>query len=237
MAIVRFGNGISEMRGSIDGVVYSRSRAGATARNRITPVNPNTSFQSSVRAQFNLAVQTWKDMPSEEAALWVDFSQTLSRLNAIGESYTPAARQVFIESTMNLLRIGETPLPAAPVDKPDEPTVDLSAVVTVANETAGLMVALAVNDLVVQPHTSHLVFQATLPLPGSTQNLQRHFKEIATVTEASDNNLFTAYQARFGADVPADIGQVIGIRMKAVNADNGFATSWYYLPTIVGLAV
>lgn len=238
MAIVRFGGGISEMRGSIDGVVFSRTRAGAIARNRISPVQPNTGFQSSVRSQFAVAVGAWKSVvTAEQADGWADFGQSLSRLNALGEAYVPAGRQIFIESAMNRQRIGTALLTDAPIDKPEDPTLDTSGASVTATVTAGDLVSLDVVDLVPGPDCTDIVAQATLPLPVTTRNLARHYRELGSQADAATLDLFGQYEPRFLTPTPAAVGQQIGVRLKGVNAANGFATSWYYLRAVLTAAV
>lgn len=50
MALVQFGGGILDARGSIGGQVFSKNRFGNYMRARITPVNPNSARQAVVRA-------------------------------------------------------------------------------------------------------------------------------------------------------------------------------------------
>jgi hypothetical protein len=238
MAIVRFGGGISEMRGSIDGVVFSRTRAGAIARNRISPVQPNTSFQSAVRSQFAAAVGDWKSvLTGEQASGWSDFAQSLTRLNAIGETYVPAGRQLYLESAMNLNRISVATLSDAPIDKPEEPTLDISGASAVGTVTAGDLVTLDVTGLVPGPDCTHIISQATLPLPVTTRNLGRHYRELGAVVDGAAIDLIDQYEARFLDPTPAAVGQQIGIRLKGVNSANGFATSWYYLQAVLTAGV
>jgi len=238
MAILRFGGGISEMRGSIDGVVFSRTRAGAIARNRISPVQPNTGFQSAVRSQFAVAVGNWKSvLTGPQATGWSDFAQSLTRLNGLGETYVPAGRQLYIESAMNLQRAGIATLTDAPIDKPEEPTLDISAATCLATVTAGDLVSLDLAALDPGPDCTHIISQATLPLPVTTQNLARHYRELGVDPDAATLDLFGAYQTRFLTPTPAAVGQQIGVRIKGVNEANGFATSWYYLRAVLTAAI
>ncbi|GAI27992.1 unnamed protein product, partial [marine sediment metagenome] len=49
MALVQYGGGVLDARGSIGGQVHSKNRFGSYIRARTTPVNPQTNRQDAVR--------------------------------------------------------------------------------------------------------------------------------------------------------------------------------------------
>jgi hypothetical protein len=62
---------ISSGSGSIAGCTYSRNKAGNYIRNRTVPVNPQTSFQSTVRSSFGGLAQAWStSLDAAERAAW-----------------------------------------------------------------------------------------------------------------------------------------------------------------------
>ena len=103
MALVRFGNGVSELRGSIAGNVFSRGRSGAIVRNRTTPVNPNTQAQADFRYLFSQTAANYTTLTKQQQHNWDLYAQELAFWrNRLGEPYTPSGRQVFQYCNMNL---------------------------------------------------------------------------------------------------------------------------------------
>lgn len=103
MALVRYGNGVSELRGSIAGNVFSRGRAGAIVRNRTTPVNPNTQAQADFRYLFSQTAANYTTLTKSQQEAWTEYAQMLTFWrNRLGEPYTPSGRQVFQYCNTNL---------------------------------------------------------------------------------------------------------------------------------------
>ena len=86
MALCRFGGGIADMRGSIGGTVFSRTRFGATARNRTTPVDPGTSFQMEVRAIMGQVRDAfYNTLTAAQRTAWTQYANNVSMSNRLGE--------------------------------------------------------------------------------------------------------------------------------------------------------
>src|SRR3546814_3353017 len=51
---VKFGALMTDARGKLGGHVFSKNRAGSYLRTKVTPVNQQTSYQTSVRALFEI---------------------------------------------------------------------------------------------------------------------------------------------------------------------------------------
>lgn len=103
MALVRYGNGVSELRGSIAGNVFSRGRSGAIVRNRTTPVNPNTQAQADFRYLFSQTAANYTTLTKSQQEAWTEYAQMLTFWrNRLGEPYTPSGRQVFQYCNTNL---------------------------------------------------------------------------------------------------------------------------------------
>lgn len=76
----------SELRGSINGTVFSRNRYGAYARNRTNPVNPNTVSQQVARAALANTAQQWRELTDGERLLWKNYADASPVTNRLGES-------------------------------------------------------------------------------------------------------------------------------------------------------
>src|SRR3546814_20356183 len=62
MAKVKFGALMTDARGKLGGHVFSKNRAGSYLRTKVTPVNPQTSYQTSVRALFGAISPQWSGL-------------------------------------------------------------------------------------------------------------------------------------------------------------------------------
>jgi hypothetical protein len=107
MALVRFGNGVSEIRGSIAGNVFSRNGSGAIIRNRINPVNPQTQAQMDVRYLFGYLAARFADLTLTQKELWDEYAALLSfGKNKLGESISYSGRQAYQMCNSNLVLAG-----------------------------------------------------------------------------------------------------------------------------------
>lgn len=65
-----------ELRGKIGGTVYSRNKAGAYARARVTPVNPQTVRQQNARYRFGNMSILFQSLSTMQKNCWETFAKT-----------------------------------------------------------------------------------------------------------------------------------------------------------------
>lgn len=65
-----------ELRGKIGGTVYSRNKAGAYARARVTPVNPQTVRQQAARYRFGNMSILFQSLSTMQKNCWESFAKT-----------------------------------------------------------------------------------------------------------------------------------------------------------------
>lgn len=115
MANVRFGGGVSEIRGSIAGTVFSRNASGAYAKARVKPVNPQTSLQDIIRSIMGTLTNLWSGtLTAAQRAAWELYASNVSMLNRLGESIFLSGFNHYIRSNANLLQAGEPPVNDGP---------------------------------------------------------------------------------------------------------------------------
>lgn len=116
MALIKFGGGITEMRGSIAGNTFSRNRYGAYSRARTKPVNPNTSLQQEYRqAVADLTARWAQTLTAAQRAAWNLYGANVVMTNKLGESINLSGFNHYIRSNVILARIGLTIVDAGPV--------------------------------------------------------------------------------------------------------------------------
>ena len=69
MASIRF-NQIADARGSVNGTVYSRGIGGLYMKNRVSPLNPQSSKQSAVRSQLSSLAAAWRSLTDSQRNAW-----------------------------------------------------------------------------------------------------------------------------------------------------------------------
>lgn len=109
MALVKFGGGIIEMRGSIAGTVFSRNSSGNYARAKTTPINPNTGLQQAVRAAMAFLTDMWgQTLTAGQRTAWNLYASSVSVLNRIGETTHISGFNHFIRSNMIRKQLNQT---------------------------------------------------------------------------------------------------------------------------------
>lgn len=232
MALFIPGPAFADIRGSIGGTTFSRSRAGAIARNRTIPINPNTERQNEVRDDFALAAAAYAGLPQEKALLWNDYASNFSRLNALGQPYTPSGKQMAIEAGLNLRAVGQSPLTVVPSDF-SEPTLDLSIMTVTITNTGGELAAFT-TALAAVTNAQFVIFQTTMQQPSSRIDLRGSYRQTHVAADPNEA-LLTPYEDLWNAGDPVLLtpGNVIGLRMRAINTANGLSTAWYYADQVV----
>lgn len=116
MALVKFGAGIADMRGSIGGTVFARNRAGATARNRTKPTNPNTGLQQVVRQIITLLTTAWSATLSvAQRSGWSAYAAAVAWTNSLGEQQFLTGFNMFVRSNSARLQAGLAQVLTGPV--------------------------------------------------------------------------------------------------------------------------
>lgn len=245
MAIIRFGGGVSEARGSIAGNTFSRTRAGAIIRNRITPVNPNTAAQSGRRAAFQNVTDGFKELSKQAVDDWNAAAQNVSRLNALGETYTPSGKQLFMQAYLNrILQDPAVDIVATASDTlnaivsnnnlPAMPTFEVDLV-----NTADVLTAITLDPIgAIDENATHFIVEATPQLLPSITNARRYFRHIGVFGVADPVDIEAAYTAVYPGSVNAPtVGNAIHVRARAMNNTTGMAGEWVYTFEVIPAAV
>jgi len=86
----------SEIRGSVNGMTFSRNAAGAYVRNKTIPVNPSTLLQNVARGAFQQASERWKTLSLAQRALFENHAATLTRYNKVGDEINARGQTLFV---------------------------------------------------------------------------------------------------------------------------------------------
>jgi len=239
MAKLTFGPIVSDARKKIGGVVFSKARTGAYARKKVSPIQPRSTYQRAVRANFTANAKAWSGTLDNAARQsFVALAQNLTKKDRLGQSFTLTGAQLYQSIARNLHVIGIDPLLVAPPDQgiSDLGGCNLAEVWTDSPPGPG-------RGITVEPSNwpapdEYLVISGAPPqAPGRAFVGKGKFRLLATGDpNASPPDFPTpyditdAYTARFGALAG---GQVIHLQINNINSVNGAAGKPY--PAVITL--
>lgn len=210
----KFGMVVVAGSGKIGGHVASRNRGGAYFRTKVTPVNPETSYQLTARARLSGWSQSWRSLTDEERQSWNSAVSNWSRTDIFGDIKNPSGFNLYVRLNTNAEIAGGGLSNFAPMP--------------------GNVPAVFASSLTAAAGTPTLSLVATTPVPANTaykvwatpgqsvgkKFVKSEYRLITTLAPAATSpfNILAAYNARFGALVE---GSKIFVKVQAVNQDTG----------------
>lgn len=99
MPLVKVGGGVTDIRGSIAGNTFSRTRSGMVLKTRTVPTNTRSSSQSKSRTLFSYLNKAWKDILTDtERTAWQSYANSVGSQNKLGEKIHLTGQLSFIRS-------------------------------------------------------------------------------------------------------------------------------------------
>lgn len=116
MALAIFGAGITQISGSIGGVVHARNRFGNYMRPRTKPINPNSPRQEAIRAILSYLAEYWHgDLSQAQRDAWGVYAAAVAMQNRIGQVIHLTGFNHFIRTNGAHMTWSGVVLPNAPV--------------------------------------------------------------------------------------------------------------------------
>src|SRR5882672_6567831 len=212
---LKFGAIVADGRGKIGGHVMSKNRGGAYMRTKVTPSNPRTSFQSTVRSNLTTLSQGWRALSASAIAAWNGAVSNFTGTDIFGDIKTPSGLNLYVKLNANLLEVG-TPALALP---PLPGAVVGPATITPTAAAGANTFSVAWTGGAVPANTAWIIQATKQVSPGKSfiKNLYRDVHVLAAAA-ATPYNFDANYTARFGALVA---GEKIGVQITAVNLLTG----------------
>lgn len=214
---VKFGAIVVDGRNKVGGHVLSKNRGGAYMRTKVTPVNPQTVFQSNVRGTLTTNSQNWRGLTEDQRSAWNSAVQNFKKTDIFGDIKTPSGINLFVKLNALLAVIGAPAL----TDPPSDTTSpgEVKPVLTADGVTPALSVAFTPTPV---PAGTRLSIEATAPQSAGKQFIKNQYRVLSTVAAAgtSPSNILAAYTARFGAFTT---GQKISVRCRFIDIATGVA--------------
>lgn len=199
MAKIMFGGGVSEMRGSQAGNTFSRNRGGSYTRQRVTPLNPQSARQQSVRNSLLELSTAWGTVLTQsQRDAWTSFAASWPTTDVFGASIVLTGLQMYTRQNMTLLQAGLTRLDDPPADLDVESLLTMSIV---ADESSNNLVVTFTPTPVAA--TSHVQVFATPNLQPGISFAKNKLRLIHTSAAAGTSpiTITTEYTDAFGSMV------------------------------------
>lgn len=217
MAKVKYSALVSDMRNKLNGSVLSKNRYGSYIRNKVTPVNPQTSFQVEQRGNLASLSAQWRGLTDEQREGWRALSEQLPKTDIFGDSKKVSANALYVGLNLPLLALGQSPNESAP-QPVSIPAVFLSNLIAQVDTGANYALSITISPATV-PAGYALVVYATPSYSPGISFVKNQYRSLGAFTPSGGVvNLMTAYTARFGNMV---VGNKISIRCALVSTDSG----------------
>lgn len=208
---------VADIRGKLNGTVFSKNKAGAYMRTKVTPNNPDTQAQKTVRNNFTANSQGWKGLTAAQRQAWNSAVQDFIGTDVFGSSKILSGFQLFCRLNNNIRFISETPItdPPTPASVPAFTSCSLAVVKTADAVTVTFAPAIDATEKV--------ILSATAGQSAGKNFVKSEYRmiQILTNAETSPHVATTEYEAKFG-DTPA-IGRKVFVTMKQIVIASGLS--------------
>lgn len=199
---IKWGALVVDGRNKIGGQVASKNRAGAYLRNKVTPVNPSSSFQVTVRARLASLSSAWRGLTAGQRIAWNAAVSDYKKTDIFGDIQNPSGFNLYVKLNSNLINIGVAAISAPPLPV----AVSVFTTGTLAAAAGAQTMALTVTPAV-QPASETIIVKATPGQSAGKTFVKSEFRQIGTFTAATAGayDLAALYIAKFGPIGPAGV--------------------------------
>lgn len=215
MAKIIWQQAIGSVSGKLNGSVFAKNRGGSYMRTKATPVNARTAAQLQARNLLSGYSQAWRNLTQVQRDSWNSASSDWSVANVFAPGATPTGHGLFVTLNTNTALAGGLTLTLPPNKVGASPIQEFSGVSAVV----GGEITLDVLPATV-PTNHTLYIEATQGMSAGISNANSKFRFIGTLaaSAATDADLKTMYEAKFGA---VTAGQKVFFRIKFINKVTG----------------
>lgn len=210
MAKIKFGMMMTDARGKLGGQVFSKNRGGAYVRTKVTPTNPQTTFQTGVRTTFAAFSQAWSGLSDAVRSAWDGAVSSWSTTDVFGDLKNPTGKSLYLRLNQRAVNAGFASFSAVPAKTEMVEGIVLDAVV---NITSGELTFSGIYS----GAGARVVISGTPVLSDGTSYVKNKLRDIYNNigTGTDPVEVYDAYIARFG--VPS-VGNNVYFGVKYVLA-------------------
>lgn len=215
MAKIKYSALVSDMRNKLNGSVLSKNRYGSYMRNKVTPVNPQSTAQLAARNRLASLSQNWRGLTQLQRDAWSSQVTEWSSTNIFGDVINPTGQTLYIKVNSNIILAGGS----STNTPPSKVGIQSLTAFSVAPDATGGTVVLTFAPTPV-PANHALVIEATDQVSAGINFLKNRFRQIAVLpaSTATGEDVINAYTAKFGS---LQAGKKIGFRATLINSQTG----------------
>lgn len=101
-------NLFADIRGKLNGNVFSKNAYGPIVRNKISPVNPQTTSQSNRRSIMAYLSSSWRSLSDGDRQLWINAAPGWPVVDQFGNTQVLAGNALYIQLNYNAWLAGGT---------------------------------------------------------------------------------------------------------------------------------
>lgn len=210
---------ISEIRNKIAATVYTKNKAGASIRNRVTPINRKSSNQTLRRQQLAGYSSQWRGLTQAQRDGWNSGAANFPQTDNLGQTIFLTGEQLYVRCNANLVLTGNAQID----DCPTPASFEVLAFTSLTATADDGVISLAFSPTV--PSGFELVVRASAPVSAGKSFISdsafRFLKSIAP-SATSPQALTSEYAAVFGSITNAT-DQKIFVEMFLVEQASGLA--------------
>lgn len=215
MAKIKFGMMMTDASGKLGGQVFSKNRGGSYVRTKVTPTNPQTTSQMTVRGIFASISSAWSSLTEQQRLSFNNFVNAYATTDIFGDLRNPSGKALFQRLNQNLSISAQ-----ATIDVCTEPlAVPFANLTNAAADVSGEEFLVETTG---DTTGSKVVVWATPVLSQGTSFVKNKLRQISVFTGgvAEGADIYGAYVAKFGELTP---GANVYVGVRVIN-ENGQAS-------------
>lgn len=110
MALVKWSAMVGEVKGKLNGTIFSNPTYGAQMRNRKSKKGHHSSVWGSQKSKLSVVASEWKDLTPTQQQSFVNNVANYPYINKFGDSVIPSAYQLYCTLNLNIRAIGGSQL-------------------------------------------------------------------------------------------------------------------------------
>jgi len=220
LALIKMGALAQDVRGSLNGTVFSRNKGGAFVRSKVSPCQPLSRWSSGTREVFKACAQRWSGtLTAAQRSAWNAFALLHPYVNVFSDSIVLPGVAMYAAVNARLRQCGQTAIDEVPATFV---VADCGGITVVMTALVGVL------SLVVTPGralvgSEGLVVWASLPLGGGRKLQLRDLRFMNLVSRcvfASGDPLGPQFPQRWPGQTWV-VGQRVGIRVAILSKTTG----------------
>lgn len=205
MAKIKFGMMMTDARGKLGGQVFSKNRAGAYVRTKVTPVNPQTALQQEGRELLGSLSQQWGLLTQAQIDEWNQAVDEWKTTDVFGDIKKPTGKNLFVK--LNMVRSRYFPALGVMLVPPVKQALEIYVPTLVAFNATQVLITMNEQLGVGE----HFLIRYTQPLSRGVSFVKNKYRVLGT--RDTENNTGGAGNVQIvidKTDLPIDFANAVG---------------------------